>query len=323
MAFDVFISYSRKDSKIADEICEALSKAGLTFFIDKEGIEAGQNFPQVLADAVDSSTVFLFLASQNSFKSKFTRGEVTYAFNHKRSGTIIPYIIDGSETMPPDLELILGNFNWRRKELCPPQTGLIDDIRKCISHPEEGTVGGRHMMSPHKKKVLVGTAAIVISILTITSLFLALSRGRDRHKNDEALAASNVFESYIKQSDSLILQADVLKDSVRSLETTEEQISNLQAACRLLDRADSLRQNYEDSPFKSFFGKDTDKNRILAQNRLDSIATAWTEYARDSYSLYQISNRDTERENVLSCIGFVLSIRPDQELEKIKDKLKR
>ena len=36
MAYDVFISYSRKDAKIADEICTALSAAGLTFFIDKE-----------------------------------------------------------------------------------------------------------------------------------------------------------------------------------------------------------------------------------------------------------------------------------------------
>ena len=168
MNYDVFISYSRRDSKIAEEICSALTDAGLTFFIDKEGIEAGQNFPEVLADAVDSSTVFLFLASQNSFKSKFTRGEVTYAFNHKHSGTIIPYIIDGSETMPPDLELMLGNFNWRRKELCPIRTSLIEDIRKAIEHPEEGTVGGRHVMSPRKKKALIGTAVAVVVLLVIS-----------------------------------------------------------------------------------------------------------------------------------------------------------
>lgn len=30
--YDVFISYSRKDTKIADIICEAFDKAGITYF---------------------------------------------------------------------------------------------------------------------------------------------------------------------------------------------------------------------------------------------------------------------------------------------------
>ena len=322
MRYDVFISYSRKDTKTADEICAALDGAGLSYFIDREGIEAGQNFPQVLAEAVDASTVFLFLASQNSFKSKFTRGEVTYAFNHKHSGTIIPYIIDGSETMPPDLELMLGNFNWRRKELCPIRTGLVEDIRKAIANPGEGTVGGRQVMSPRKKKALIGTAVGVIALLVVAAVLFALSGKRDRQDNNEALKASRRYEQLIGQADSLVLVADALKDSGRSLETTAEQIADLQLACRMLDSAVSVRRAYEDTPFKGLFGKETDVHYAPVQMRLDSIASAWTDYARESYSLYEISKRESERENVLSCIGYVLSIRPDEELETINNKLK-
>ena len=37
--YDVFISYSRKDSAIADEICKAFDQVGITYFIDREEIK--------------------------------------------------------------------------------------------------------------------------------------------------------------------------------------------------------------------------------------------------------------------------------------------
>lgn len=323
MAYDVFISYSRKDTKTADEICSALTAAGLTFFIDKEGIEAGQNFPEVLADAVDSSTVFLFLASQNSFRSKFTRGEVTYAFNHKHSGTIIPYIIDGSETMPPDLELMLGNFNWRRKELCPITPALIEDIRKAIANPEEGTVGGRHVMSSRKKKALIWSAVAVLALLAAAVVLFALSNKQDKEDNQEALDASRHFEQLISASDELVQKADAMKNAAESLETTGQQIADLQQACRLLDSAAAVRRVYEDSPFKGLFGKELDGHYTAAQARLDSMHTAWADYARDSYNLYKYSHRESERENVLTCIDYALAIHPNPDLETIKQDLNR
>ena len=57
------------------------------------------------------------------------------------------------------------------------------------------------------------------------------------------------------------------------------------------------------------------------QAKLDSMAASWADYAKESYALYRISHRESERENVLSCIGYVLSIRPDPELENIKKQL--
>ena len=321
MAYDVFISYSRKDSKVAEEICTALSKAGLTYFIDREGIEAGQNFPQVLAEAVDGSTVFLFLASQNSFRSRFTRREVTYAFNHKHSGAIIPYIIDGSETMPPDLELMLGNFNWRRKELCPVEPQLIDDIRTAIARPEEGTVGGRAVLSARRKKVIGWTAVSVVALLVLAVVLFALLRGRDRADNREAMDASRQYEQLIGQSDSLLTRFEVLKSSANTLETTREQIGGLQEALQLLDSAAAVGSRYGDSAFKGLFHQNLSDRAAALGARLDSIHAAWAAYARESYALYKISRRPSERENVLTCIDYALSIKPDSELEKIKNTL--
>lgn len=72
MTYKVFISYSRKDSRIADRICEELDKAGITYFIDREAIKGSEDFPDVISQAIGESELFLFLASRNSYQSVFT-----------------------------------------------------------------------------------------------------------------------------------------------------------------------------------------------------------------------------------------------------------
>ena len=110
MKYDVFISYSRKDIAIANRICEVFDKYGISYFIDLEGIGGGYEFPAVLAEAILDCRVVLFLASENSYNSKFTNAELTFAFNEKPKNSILPYIIDGS-TMPPALRFIFSSIN--------------------------------------------------------------------------------------------------------------------------------------------------------------------------------------------------------------------
>lgn len=132
MNYDVFISYSRKDSAVADEICEALDREKISYFIDRQGIEGGFEFPVVLAEAILNSKVVLFLASKNSYESKFTNSELTFAFNEKPKNTILPYIIDGS-MMPPGLRLVFSSVNWRTIENNPIEPNLMNDLRNMIA----------------------------------------------------------------------------------------------------------------------------------------------------------------------------------------------
>ena len=60
--YDVFISYSRKDTNVANRICKAFDDAGITYFIDRQGIGGAYEFPAVLAEAIMSSKIFLYLA---------------------------------------------------------------------------------------------------------------------------------------------------------------------------------------------------------------------------------------------------------------------
>lgn len=134
MNYDVFISYSRKDTEVAEKICSALDKYGISYFIDRKGIGGGMEFPAVIADAIMSSKLMLFLGSENSYKSKFTNIEVTFAFNEKPVGSIVPYIIDGSK-LPAALKFTFSNINIRTLEEHPIDTILIQDLCQILDRP--------------------------------------------------------------------------------------------------------------------------------------------------------------------------------------------
>lgn len=130
----MFISYSRKDTETANKICRALDTAGISYFIDRQ-IGGAMEFPEVLANAIINSRLFLLLASENAYASKFTNNEVTFAFNRKPKNSILPYIIDNSE-LPLPLQLIFASINWRDIEHHPIDTVLVKDLCKLLGRSE-------------------------------------------------------------------------------------------------------------------------------------------------------------------------------------------
>lgn len=129
MKYDIFISYSRKDTKIADRICAALDRVGITYFIDRKGIAGGMEFPAVLADAIAESRIFLLLASENSYESPYTNKEIYFAFNCKCM--MLPYIIDGSQ-LPMRLQFTFADINWRTITEHPVDTVLVADLLQLL-----------------------------------------------------------------------------------------------------------------------------------------------------------------------------------------------
>ena len=125
--YDVFISYSRKDTDTANRICAALEHQGISYFIDRQGIGGGQEFPEVLADAIVGCRIMLYIASSNSYRSKFTNNEIAFAFNEKSKGSILPYIIDGSR-LPTSQRFIFASVNIRTLKEHPIDTILMQDL---------------------------------------------------------------------------------------------------------------------------------------------------------------------------------------------------
>ena len=310
--YDVFISYSRKDIKKAEAICDALTAAGMTFFIDKEGIAAGANFPEVLAHNIDSSTVFLLLASENSYNSKFTKAEILYAFNHKRSGCIIPYILDDSP-MPSDLEFLLGNVNWIYSKNCAVDA-LPVEIRKALDNPDTGTIAGRKVRKNRFLWILLPVLVIAVGVLLILSL-------RQQSDKGEAQRDYARYEAAFAQADSLMQRASQLAGGSDALATTEEQLGLLDKARTALDASDSIRVRYAGGEHMGMFNRSTIPARRSIELKVDSMYNAWAGYAIESYNLFLATGSKYEAENALECINQALNIKNDPELEALRDKL--
>lgn len=91
MAYDVFISYSRKDIEIIDRIEEELDKYGITSFVDRSEIDLGDDFAEIIAKSLYESEILLFVWSENSNQSENTANEIALAIDFEK--TIVSFKI--------------------------------------------------------------------------------------------------------------------------------------------------------------------------------------------------------------------------------------
>lgn len=108
MKYDVFISYSRKDEAIVDDIKRLFDANSITYWLDTNDIPPGSTFMANIVDAIESSAITLFISSSSSNHSIYTAKEVALAFNAGKY--IIPYKIDHS-SFSKNLQFVMTDLN--------------------------------------------------------------------------------------------------------------------------------------------------------------------------------------------------------------------
>jgi WD40 repeat protein len=88
---DVFLSYSRKDTKFVSEIFELLSVRKREAWIDLHDIDYSVKWWEEICNGIDGSDNFVLFVSQNSLESLFCHREIQHALEHKKR--IIPFLI--------------------------------------------------------------------------------------------------------------------------------------------------------------------------------------------------------------------------------------
>lgn len=111
MNHDVFISYSKKDAKRIKPLRDALTVAGIKYWID-DRIDGSENFLAEIPDAIKKCSIVLFVASQNSANSEWTQKELVYARKLKKE--IFPYKLDDFQFENcPELDFFFTNIQWK------------------------------------------------------------------------------------------------------------------------------------------------------------------------------------------------------------------
>lgn len=144
MEYDVFISYSRKDTEIVDYIEAELRKRGIVCFVDRSDIELGDDFAEVISKAIFESEILLFVWSENSNQSPNTANEIALAIDFEK--TIISFKIG---KFKPDYRLAyrLVRFNridaltYNRQQIIELADKVARRLGKGVQ-PSAGTSGG-------------------------------------------------------------------------------------------------------------------------------------------------------------------------------------
>lgn len=75
----VFISYSHEDEAKVKSFHEGLKLAGIEHFFDRHYLKAGDIFPKVIQDYINSADLFVLFWSENASKSDYVKKERTQA----------------------------------------------------------------------------------------------------------------------------------------------------------------------------------------------------------------------------------------------------
>ncbi|GAB4522747.1 MAG: hypothetical protein OHK0046_35730 [Anaerolineae bacterium] len=111
----IFISYSRKDGRVAEAYRLAQMALGNEVFMDTHSIRTGEDWRVALAQAIDSADIFQLFWSVNAAESEYVQEEWDYALRYKcpdnRCHTFIrPVYWDEPMPSPPDA---LSHLNFR------------------------------------------------------------------------------------------------------------------------------------------------------------------------------------------------------------------
>jgi len=93
VAHDVFISYSHSDTSMMERIRDSVEANGLTYWVDEKLIPGTPEWHSAIAEAIQTTTCVVVLASPESLASKWVKTELDYALEFKKP--VLPLLISG------------------------------------------------------------------------------------------------------------------------------------------------------------------------------------------------------------------------------------
>ena len=134
----IFISYTRKDKDVVIPFVIDLEKElGIDCWMDLDGIETGQQFEDVIVRAIDSCQIVLFMLSENSLSSVWTKREVYYAEGEKKK--IIPIVID-YKGLRGWYKFHFGNLDYVDITSIEQKTKLLVNLRDWLGIEHQTTI---------------------------------------------------------------------------------------------------------------------------------------------------------------------------------------
>ena len=121
----VFTSYSRRDTELVDQIVQDMNEAGLSVWIDREAIQAGNTWRVQIVKAIDTCEAFVLMLSPNSAASDNVRREIDLA---SESDRIIFAVMLEPVKLPAEIRYQLAGLQFIDVKML----GLEESVRRLI-----------------------------------------------------------------------------------------------------------------------------------------------------------------------------------------------
>ena len=152
---DIFLSYAREDLAKAKLLATALKKQGWTVFWDRTSILAGQDFDEVIEQAIESMKCMVVLWSQYSKKSYYVRDEARLG---RDKGLLVPVLIDSSLAPMGFGSLHSEDFSaWKGETDSHEFKKLCQAAKRLLDANQSATPSGSPVQAPPSTIVTPGS----------------------------------------------------------------------------------------------------------------------------------------------------------------------
>jgi hypothetical protein len=110
----IYISYSRKDVLLSDQISSALMQAGFDVFLDRTDIAAGENWLERIQDMITGADKLVILVSPDSVRSQICRKDLEFAAESGK--TLVPVLVHDVPLAELPSDLAKRNIIFMRNE---------------------------------------------------------------------------------------------------------------------------------------------------------------------------------------------------------------
>ena len=285
-----FISYQRKDEKIADELRHKLEHYHLPSSIRKENPSfpktiypifrdslelSGGVLSEQIEQALEQSKFLIVVSSPNSAKSPWVNKEVQTFIRMGKERKIIPFIIDGepnsenpnTECFPPALRELTGsrellgiNINELGREAAAVK------VVACMFGLKFDSLWQRFQREQRRKKwMMIGGAILFALVSLVIGLYIArknveLDAANWQMKINQARAVAEKASQLVDEGDSYLARLLALEILPKDLNNPDRPyVPEAEAALRKALNNDlmTLNMHYSNDPYRAFFTSDS------------------------------------------------------------------
>lgn len=213
----VFISYASLDSVIAESVCEALEKAGVTCWIAPRDVVPGSLYAEGIIRAINGSRVLVLVLSEHAVASAHVAREVERGFAKKKK--IIPFATDQC-SLSLSLEYFLSGchaLNARNVGMESALRLLVPVLQQCIAEtgpaPFDRSRPPAEAAEPDKEGQCILTAVWDCLDSNLQDAF-AIAYNKKRRKGSRRISTKDFFQALRwLDNDPVALLLNALPDS--------------------------------------------------------------------------------------------------------------